>query len=80
MKKIIFTLFTALCAVTVTAQDITGRVADAAGNPLPGASVYWAETNVGEAADMNGNFRIHRVKGYDKLVGSFWVTQTTQFR
>ena len=71
MRKIIFTLFTALCAVTVTAQDITGRVADAAGNPLPGASVYWAETNVGEAADMNGNFRIHRVKGYDKLVGSF---------
>ena len=71
MKKIIFTLFTALCAVVATAQDITGRVIDATGNPLPGASVYWAETNVGEAADMNGNFRIHRVKGYDKLVGSF---------
>ena len=71
MKKIIFTLFTALCAVTISAQNITGRVVDAAGNPLPGASVYWAETNVGEAADMNGNFRIHRVKGYDKLVGSF---------
>ena len=71
MKKIIFTLFTALCAVVATAQDITGRVIDATGNPLPGASVYWAETNVGEAADINGNFRIHRVKGYDKLVGSF---------
>ena len=71
MKKIIFTLFTALCAVVATAQDITGRVVDATGNPLPGASVYWAETNVGEAADINGNFRIHRVKGYDKLVGSF---------
>ena len=71
MKKIIFTLFTALCAVTISAQNITGRVVDAAGNPLPGASVYWAETNIGEAADMNGNFRIHRVKGYDKLVGSF---------
>ena len=71
MKKIIFTLFTALCAVTISAQNITGRVVDAAGNPLPGASVYWAETNVGEAADMNGNFRIHRVKGYDRLVGSF---------
>lgn len=71
MKKIIFTLFTALCAIVATAQDITGRVVDATGNSLPGASVYWAETNVGEAADMNGNFRIHRVKGYDKLVGSF---------
>ena len=71
MKKIIFTLFSALCAVTISAQNITGRIVDAAGNPLPGASVYWAETNVGEAADMNGNFRIHRVKGYDRLVGSF---------
>ena len=71
MKKSIFTLFAALCAVSVSAQDITGRVLDAAGNPLPGASVYWADTNVGEAADMNGNFRLHRVKDYNKLVGSF---------
>ena len=71
MKKSISILFAALCTLGASAQDITGRVLDAAGNPLPGASVYWADTNVGEAADMNGNFRIHRVKGYDKLVGSF---------
>ncbi len=71
MKKSFFTLFAVLSTLSVSAQNITGRVLDAAGNPLPGASVYWAETNVGEAADMNGNFRIHRVKGYDKLVGSF---------
>ena len=71
MKKSFITLFAALAAVTVSAQDITGRVLDAAGNPLPGASVYWADTNVGEAADMNGNFRVHRVKDYNNLVGSF---------
>ena len=71
MKKSLITLFAALAAVTVSAQDITGRVLDAAGNPLPGASVYWADTNVGEAADMNGNFRVHRVKDYNNLVGSF---------
>jgi hypothetical protein len=71
MKKSFFTLFTVLSTLSISAQNITGRVLDAAGNPLPGASVYWADTNVGEAADMNGNFRIHRVKGYDKLVGSF---------
>ncbi|MBQ7951645.1 MAG: TonB-dependent receptor [Alistipes sp.] len=71
MKKSLFTLFAILGTLSVSAQNITGRVLDAAGNPLPGASVYWADTNVGEAADMNGNFRIHRVKGYDKLVGSF---------
>ena len=71
MKKSLITLFATLAAVTVSAQDITGRVLDAAGNPLPGASVYWADTNVGEAADMNGNFRVHRVKDYNNLVGSF---------
>ena len=71
MKKSFFTLFAVLSTLSISAQNITGRVLDAAGNPLPGASVYWADTNVGEAADMNGNFRIHRVKGYDKLVGSF---------
>ena len=71
MKKSLFTLFAALSAVAVSAQDITGRVLDAAGNPLPGASVYWADTNVGEAADVNGNFRLHRVKDYNNLVGSF---------
>ena len=71
MKKSFFTLFAVLSTLSISAQNITGRVLDAAGNPLPGASVYWADTNIGEAADMNGNFRIHRVKGYDKLVGSF---------
>ena len=71
MKKSLLILFATFCVINISAQNITGRVLDATGNPLPGASVYWAETNVGEAADMNGNFRIHRVKGYDKLVGSF---------
>ena len=71
MKKSLFILISTLFAATVSAQNITGRVLDAAGNPLPGASVYWADTNVGEAADVNGNFRLHRVKDYNNLVGSF---------
>ena len=70
MKKSLFTLIAALCVVTVSAQNITGRVMDTAGNPLPGASVYWADTNIGEAADINGYFRLHRVKDYNRLVGS----------
>ena len=70
MKKSLFTLIAAICAVTASAQNITGRVMDAAGNPLPGASVYWADTNIGEAADINGYFRLHRVKDYNRLVGS----------
>ena len=70
MKKSLFTLIAAICAITASAQNITGRVMDAAGNPLPGASVYWADTNIGEATDINGYFRLHRVKDYNRLVGS----------
>ena len=70
LKYILF-VFAVLTAANLSAQDITGRVMDAAGNALPGASVYWAETNVGEAADMNGYYRVHRVKDYNRLVGSF---------
>lgn len=73
MKKItiLFLALTALGLSSAKAQDITGRVMDAAGNPLPGASVYWADTNVGEAANADGYYRLHRVKDYNRLVGSF---------
>ena len=43
MKKITILLVLLLCGtVFVSAQNIAGRVVDAQGNPLPGASVYWA--------------------------------------
>ena len=73
MKKSFITiLLSSLCAVlSAQAQDLNGRILDSEGNALPGASVYWAETTIGTAADAEGNFRICRVKGYDKLVGSF---------
>ena len=73
MKKILFITLSLLLSTVATAfaQNITGKVLDSEGNPLPGASVYWADTNVGEASDIEGRFRVHRVKGYDRLVGSF---------
>lgn len=58
-------------ATSAYAQDITGTVTDTENNPMPGASVYWADTNVGTAASIDGKFRLHRVKGYDTLVASF---------
>ena len=60
-------------AASAYAQDITGTVTDTENNPMPGASVYWADTNVGTAASIDGKFRLHRVKGYDTLVASFLV-------
>ncbi len=72
MKKIILILYTLLCCTAVaSAQNISGRVLDAKGNPLPGSAVYWAETSVGAATDMEGKFSLYRVKDNNALVASF---------
>ena len=54
-----------------SAQNITGKVTDAQGKPLPGASVYWADTSVGVATDLEGKFSLYRVKDNNALVASF---------
>ncbi len=66
----IFIISSALGAA-LHAQDITGVVVDEKDNPMPGASVYWEDTNVGVATDIKGRFRLHRVKGYERMVTSF---------
>lgn len=70
IKYVSIILFMCLAA-SAYAQEITGTVVDTENNPMPGASVYWADTNVGTAASIDGKFRLHRVKGYDMLVASF---------
>ena len=59
------------CASIASAQNITGKVTDAQGKPLPGASVYWADTSVGVATDLEGKFSLYRVKDNNALVASF---------
>ena len=59
------------CASIASAQNVSGKVVDAQGKPLPGAAVYWADTSVGAATDIEGNFSLYRVKGNDALVASF---------
>ncbi len=72
MKKIIL-LFASIALGTtlVSAQNVTGKVLDAQGKALPGASVYWADTSVGVATDLEGKFSLYRVKGNDALVATF---------
>ena len=60
-----------LSVLNASAQDVSGRVFDAAGEPMTGAAVYWADTNVGTTSNADGRFTLHRVKGYDRLVASF---------
>ena len=72
MKKItLFLLAVVLGTSIVSAQNITGKVVDVQGRPLPGASVYWADTSVGAATDLEGKFSLYRVKGNDALVATF---------
>lgn len=72
VTKLFFTTVSLIFfAASAYAQDITGTVTDTENNPMPGTSVYWADTNVGTAASIDGKFRLHRVKGYDTLVASF---------
>ena len=72
MKKItLFILAFVLGTAAVSAQNIAGKVVDAQGKPLPGASVYWADTSVGVATDLEGKFSLYRVKDNNALVASF---------
>ena len=72
MKKISIFLYILLCGATIaSAQNLTGRVVDAQGKPLPGASVYWNDTSVGVATDLEGKFSLHRVKDNNTLIATF---------
>jgi hypothetical protein len=53
------------------AQELRGVVTNVAGQPLVGASVYWAETQVGAGTSATGDYLLHRVKGYPLLVASY---------
>jgi len=59
------------CVANAAAQDLRAKVCDREGQPLIGAAVYWAGTNVGGSADAEGGVQLHRVKGYDRLVASY---------
>ena len=71
MKRLTLFILLLFGAVVAQAQNITGKVMDAQGKALPGASVYWADTSVGVASDLEGNFSLYRVKGNNTLVASF---------
>lgn len=67
-----FLLFAGIFSVS---GQVRGRVAelsaDSVKQPLPGAAVWWAGTQIGVSADADGNFNIGRTKGHDKLVASY---------
>ena len=71
MKKILLILLFLASAFGLEAQELRGRVVDSANEPLIGATVLWEGTTVGVITDLEGNFRLHRVKNHPVLVASY---------
>lgn len=71
IKLMILLMALAITPVSLTAQNLSGKVTDASGEPLIGASVYWAGTTVGGSTDTEGNYIIYRVKDHDRLVAAY---------
>ncbi|MUV03503.1 TonB-dependent receptor plug domain-containing protein [Flavobacterium rakeshii] len=78
MRNILF--YTALlCTFMVQAQDkLSGKVLDENSQPLPGASLYWLNTNVSASTDADGTFEIPYKTEYKKLLVSYigYITDT----
>jgi TonB-dependent receptor len=72
MKKILTIIFS---IITVTAfaqtQNITGKVADTNGEPLPGVNVVIKGTSNGTITNLNGEYLIANVSSGSTLVFSF---------
>ncbi len=80
IKIFVFTFSSLVTCAAASAQEMRGTVRDAEGQPLVGASVYWAGTNIGASTDATGAFQLHRVKNHDLLVASYlgYVNDTLQ--
>ena len=59
-------------AITLNLQaQVTGVVKDTAGEPIPGANVFWMNTTEGATTNEDGNFSIHKPARSHMLVVSF---------
>lgn len=71
MKYLFTTLTLFLSIATAMAQEVRGRVVDQNNEPLIGATILWEGTTIGTLSDAEGNFHIHRVKGFESLAASY---------
>ena len=71
MRKKLHIILVALCFSLSAMAQISGVVLDEHGEPLAGANIYWSNTGVGVATDLEGAFTIMPVKGTNLLVASF---------
>ena len=70
MKRFLY-LIMVIFTVSALRAQVSGVVLDEHGEPLVGANVYWAGTEVGVATDYEGQFTLMPVKATNRLVCSF---------
>lgn len=74
MKHTIFIVLFSLLCISINAQtSITGKVTDNNGNPLPGASIYLPDQNMGSLCNENGEFIIKNIHSGKVLVQCSYV-------
>jgi len=79
MKKLLSFIFCLLLTVLHSQVRISGKVVNAQGNPLQGASVYINNTTIGTSSDHEGYFSLSIEHGYYTLTASFVGFQTTAY-
>ncbi|MCL1608158.1 MULTISPECIES: TonB-dependent receptor [Mediterranea] len=73
MKHLILPLFALAWAVSVRAGSdrvLSGSVADANGETIPGANIVWLGSKTGTSTDLQGAFSLKRTGAADRLVVS----------
>lgn len=71
LNQILLCILLGAIAPIASASVLHGTVRDKNKEPLIGASVYWAGTNVGISTDTEGRFSLHEVKGHSLLVAAY---------
>ncbi len=69
--KISFILFFLFAYLKSHSQTVTGKVYNEEKEAMPGASIYWLNTNLGTTTNETGEFQITKPELSDKLVISF---------
>ncbi len=78
-RNLLVILLLGVCAIGYAQQrQISGKVVDDAGEPVPGANVIVKGTTEGTTTDLDGNYRITVPEGSDALIYSFIGLETQE--
>lgn len=72
LKRLFFTAVVSACSLSMMAQSkVTGKIVDALGEPVIGASVVVKGSSTGTVTDLDGNFTLNNVPENSKLEVSY---------